>query len=565
MSLRDYLGVLARWWWVIALIAIVAGLSAYELANRKTPQYKASVTLLYEMEMDVSNPLYTGSSIDPNVTRLDVSNTIALLDNPEVVDQAKRSLVAAPKAPYSVSAVATTDTNGTNLVNGLTVSAVSTNPHLATDAANTYASAMIDFRTQSEKARIALAVKVIEGTLAGFAKNAHNSADYILLEQRLRDLQILAATGTGNFQVAAPAHVPTAPFTPHPKRDGILAIAVGLFAGICIAFLLEQLDTRIRTEDRLVGIMRQPILGRIPRLSNKALEHGVLFTVSDPAGSAAEAIRISRGNLEFTQVDGDHSSVLVTSSVQGEGKSVTVCNLAVALALAGRRIVVVDGDLRRPRVHSYFGLPNNIGVSTVASGGSKLTDALKLVSLRPGDGNGLAVAAASLADDGSQNVPKLHVLSSGPLPPNPGEMVASKRFAAIIEQLEEQFDLVIVDSPAMLVVGDAAALASNVDGMVYLVDMKLARRPMLQEAARRLGQVPCRKLGLVIIRDHERSAYYRGHYYNAYAEDGGMLVSWRSAEKREDDDHEASADKVIDELFKGVEAGKRKGKAPVDE
>ena len=536
MSLRDYLGVLARWWWLIALVTIAAGIAAYMLADRKTPQYEASATLMYEMQMDVSNPLGGAVYYDPSATELDVGSAIALLDSPEVISRATSALGAAAvaSAPYSVSGAATTGSTTNNLVNGLTISAVSTNPQLAAAAANTYTTVIIDLRKQREKARIALAERVLAGKIAGFTGGAQSSADYILLEQRLRDLQILAATVTGNFTKIAPAVVPTAPFAPRPKRSGILGIAVGLFAGIGIAFLLEQLDTSIRTEDRLVGIMRQPILARIPRVAKKSLEHDVLLTISDPAGSAAEAFRMLRSNLEFTQVDGDLSSVIVTSSVQGEGKSVTACNLAVSLALAGKRIVVVDGDLRRPRVHTYFGLSNNVGVSTVAAGRTKLTSALQSVSLRPGSGNGpAAAAAASLADDGSQVVPRLIVLPSGPLPPNPGEVVASKRFAAIINQLEEETDLVIVDSPAMLAVGDTAALAAKVDGMVYLVDMKLMRRPMLEEAARRLGQVPCRKLGLVVIRHHQPSAYYRGHYYYTYSQDGGKQVKSRFGKKRE--------------------------------
>jgi succinoglycan biosynthesis transport protein ExoP len=545
MSLRDYLGVLMRWWWLIVLITLAAGFSAYSLAHRKVPQYEASATLLYEMQMDVSNPLGGAVYIDPNATELDVGSAIAMLASPKVIDMATSRLGdAATKAGYSVSGTATTGSTDSSLVNGLMISAVSTSPQLAAAAANTYADVTIESRKVEQRARIDKAIAIVRSSLAGATQG---STDAILLGQRLRDLQIQRGTVGGSFKVVAYADAPTAPFAPRPKRSGILGIAVGLFAGIGIAFLLEQLDTSIRTEDRLVGIMRQPILGRVPRVPKKALEHGVLLTVTDPASPAAEAFRMLRSNLDFTHVDGDINSVLVTSSVQGEGKSVTACNLAVSLALAGKRIVIVDGDLRRPRVHKYFGVMNDVGVSTVASGKTKLADALQGVLLKPGNDNGpaaiaasAAAAAASLADDGSQNVPKLVVLPSGPLPPNPGEVVASKRFAAMIKDLEISTDIVIVDSPAMLAVGDTAALAGKVDGLVYLVDMKLMRRPMLQEAARRLGQVPCRKLGLVVIRHHQHAAYYRRHYYYTYVEGddtqrksrfGGMRVKARARTK----------------------------------
>jgi succinoglycan biosynthesis transport protein ExoP len=529
MSLRDYLGVLLRWWWLIALITVAAGFSAYTLANRKIPQYEASASLLYEMQMDVSNPLGGATYIDPNATELDVGTAIALLDSPQVIRRAEMVLgPMAANGAYSVSGAATTGSTDSSLVNGLTISSVSPDPKLAAAAANAYADVIIKLREERQKARIALAEKVINAKLVGFTQGARNSADYILLEQRLRDLQILQETVNGNFRKIAPAVAPTAPFAPRPKRSGILGVAVGLFAGIGIAFLLEQLDTSIRTEDRLVGIMRQPILGRIPRVPKKALEHGVLLTVTDPASSAAESFRMLRSNLDFTQVDGDLSSVLVTSSVQGEGKSVTTCNLAVSLALTGKRIVVVDGDLRRPRVHAYFGLSNDVGVSTVAAGKTKLADALRTVQLRPDDEGPAADSAAtvSVAADGSRIVPEVMVLPSGPLPPNPGEVVASERFAAIVTKLKEQADMVIVDSPAMLAVGDTAALASKVDGLVYLVDMRLMRRPLLQEAARRLGQVPCRKLGLVVIRHHQHSDYYRRHYYATDADEHAKQRPW---------------------------------------
>jgi len=538
MTLRDYAQVIVRRLWLILLIVAVATGAAFFFSSRQTKMYAATAKIMYTASLNVADPLTGQSYVDPNARAADLASVATVISSPDMQQRGAALVRTQEPAPaaFSVTAVvqsdSTTVNTGTNTV--VDINGTSSAPATAEIAANAYAKSFIEWRKEIERAQIGSALDALKTRMAEFKTAvAQQSTEYLILVQRVQDLEIRKATVTGNFSFVVPASLPAAPYAPKPLRSAILGLAVGLFAAIGLAFLLEQLDTSIRTEDRLLGIMRQPILGRIPRIAKKALEHGVLLTISAPTSAAAEAFRMLRSNLDFTQVDGDLSSVLVTSSVQGEGKSVTACNLGVSLALAGKRIVVVDGDLRRPRVHAYFGLSNETGVSTVASGRTKLTDALQAVWLRPGNDNGPA-AAASLADGGSANVPKLYVLSSGPLPPNPGEVVASKRFAAIVKQLEREADLVIVDSPAMLAVGDTAELASKVDGMVYLVDMKLMRRPMLEEAVRRLGQVPCRKLGLVVIRHSQNSAYYRRHYYYyTYGQDGGKQVKSRFGEKRE--------------------------------
>jgi len=542
MTLRDYARVVVRRLWLILLIVVVAAGAAFYFSSRQTKMYAATAKIMYTAPLNVADPLTGQSYVDPNAREADLASVATVISSPDMQQRGAALVRKQQPAPaaFSVTAAVQSDSTaantGTNMV--VDINGTSSAPATAKIAANAYATAFIEWRKEIESAQIVSALDALKTRMAEFkTAAAQQSTEYLILVQRVQDLEIRKSTVTGNFRLVVPASLPAAPFAPKPLRSAILGLAVGLFAAIGLAFLLEQLDTSVRTEERLLGIMRQPILGRIPRIAKKALEHGVLLTITEPTSAAAEAFRMLRSNLDFAQVDGDLSSVLVTSSVQGEGKSVTACNLAVSLALAGKRIVVVDGDLRRPRVHAYFGLTNETGVSTVASGRTKLADALQAVPLRPGDDNGLSaasLAAVSLTDDGAENVPKLYVLPSGPLPPNPGEVVASKRFAAIVKQLEQEADLVIVDSPAMLAVGDTAELASNVDGMVYLVDMKLVRRPMLEEAARRLGQVPCRKLGLVVIRHHQPSAYYRGHYYHyTYGQDGGKQVRSRLGKKRE--------------------------------
>ena len=214
---------------------------------------------------------------------------------------------------------------------------------------------------------------------------------------------------------------------------------------------------------------------------------------------------------------------MVTSCVQGEGKSVAVANLAVSMALAGKKVIVVDGDLRRPRQHQYFGLRNEIGVSTLITGQTNLAQSLQAVEVA-GSGPGESAADFAAWSRGTEARQHLYVLTSGPLPPNPGEIVAAKRFAATIERLQREADLVIVDSPAMLPVGDASAIASSVGGLVFLVDMHLVKRPQLVQAAAQLRRLPCRLLGTVVRSDGRaggRYGYYGAEYAYGYGESSG--------------------------------------------
>ena len=150
-------------------------------------------------------------------------------------------------------------------------------------------------------------------------------------------------------------------------RAAALGFAVGLFAGIALAFLIGQFDTRVRTYRDASEILGLPVIGRLPRLPRSALAKGGIVTLSEPGGAFAESVRMMRGNLSWSAVAGEWKSLLITSARQGEGKSLTLCNLAVALALAGNKVVVVDADLRAPRVHRYFGLANVTGLTTVVA------------------------------------------------------------------------------------------------------------------------------------------------------------------------------------------------------
>jgi len=514
-TVRDYLSVLWRRKWIILFVVVVATASAYYYSYRQVDRYSASASLIYEQQINPADPLDGGST---DVATLDrqIAATSDIMASPDMqlrIEELLKQENVNTSAGYTVT---TSSSSGSNIV---VMNADSADAGLAAAAANASATAFVDMNIERQRDQIAKASGAIEEQLANYEGAAKQSPEYLMLEQRLQDLQILSTAATGNYRVLAPASVPRAPYAPNPLRNAILAFGVSLFAAIGLVFLLEQFDTRLRRFDEAAQVLHQPILGRIPRVSRKLLRKDAIVALTHPEGQAAEAFRLLRTNLDFMRVNGDFTSLLVTSSAQGEGKSLAVANLAITMAMAGKKVVVVDADLRRPRQHKLFGIANKSGVSTVAVGKTDLVESLVPVDVAPpsdGDADGVGFStrfshyATWARGTGARS--RMYVLPSGPIPPNPGEIVASTRFGTMIDALVAQTDIVIVDSPAMLPVGDAAALASKVDGLVFIVDMHIVRRPMLAQAADQLVRFPCRSLGLLIRAQGAKNAGYSSSY-----------------------------------------------------
>ena len=305
------------------------------------------------------------------------------------------------------------------------------------------------------------------------------------------------------------------------QATAAIGLGAGLLAGIALAFVVGRFDTRVRTDVRAGEILRLHVLGHVPRLARRLSRDGPLIALTEPEGSPAEALRVLRGNLDWARTDGGWKSLLITSSGKGEGKTLTVCNLAVTLALAGRSVVVVDADLRAPQVHTVFSLPNETGLTTVVEGTIALTAALRPVDLKQTNDSG----AETPADARLVSLPSEHgamrVLTSGPLPPDPGEVIASQRLAITLKRLvNSNADLVLVDAPPILGVGDVGALAPAVDALLLVADLDKTRRPTLEKARRALAALPCRKPGVVIVGE-SRGASDSDRHESSLRENGG--------------------------------------------
>ncbi len=309
-----------------------------------------------------------------------------------------------------------------------------------------------------------------------------------LLLKSVEDLGLRQKATHDPVLVIAPA-APAVQVAPKKLNNLVYASLVGLMLGLCFALLQEFLDDRINSPEDARRIVGTPALGYVPMIEN---EEARLLSGSRSGGSVLESYRVLRSNVRFAAVDTPIHSLLVTSTVPGEGKSVTAYNLAVAMALDGRNVILVDTDLRRPTMHEKAKVSQQPGLTNVLVGHTSLEDAIKETS-----------------------IPGLRVLPAGPLPPNPAELLNSQAMKQLHKALKDQADIVIFDSPPCLATADAQVMAAETDGVLYVVQFGEAKKSAVRHAVEMLRQARTRILGVVFNKidlTAKRDAYYYGYY-----------------------------------------------------
>jgi polysaccharide biosynthesis transport protein len=315
-----------------------------------------------------------------------------------------------------------------------------------------------------------------------------NRQIYESLLQRTKETGISGEFKASTIRVVDAAEVPKSPFLPRRERDVSLAALTGLLFAVGLVFFFEYLDNRIKSPQELRATLNVPFLGMVPSVPD---QHQALITEGVPA-NFSESIRSIRTNVLFSSAEEGAHIIVVTSAGPGEGKSVVSSNLAVSLAQAGQRVLLIDADMRRPRVHEIFDLPQEPGLSNLLVGDCKPSEAVRKW----------------------KNVPGLCVLAAGMIPPNPAELLGSKRFEEYVSTLGEHFDWVLVDSPPVLAVADAAVVANGASGVVFVVGADPTSRQVEREAIHQLQSAHARVIGAVLNRvDLERNPYYYAHYY----------------------------------------------------
>ncbi|MBA3738292.1 MAG: polysaccharide biosynthesis tyrosine autokinase [Actinobacteria bacterium] len=519
-DLREYLAILRYRKWTILFITALVVASALFFSYRQTPIYESETRVLVRQ----STP---PAGVAPTFVNLDTER--ALVDSAAVASLVQEQLDL-PRSPEALlgSLEVSVETN-TEI---LAIRYSDPDPLVAQRLAQGFAQAYTTFRRQQAQeqfrsqagaiqeqiagveARIADIQGQIDGTEDPEEQNTLSAQrDSLLarlgvLQQEMENLRTLTASqGTGG-EVVQPANLPSSPASPALLRNGMLALAVGLALGIGLAFLRERLDERLRGREDLEAQIGAPVLATVPRartrLGRKRRDRDDIVTLTDPKGGSAEAYRTLRTNVQFLARTGTLRVIGIVSPAADEGKTTTAANLAVSLAHAGKRVIVVSCDLRKPRLHRCFGIPNDPGLTSVLSG-MNLMDAIQKPKLD-----------------------NLRVLASGPTPPNPAELIGSDAMERMLETLQMFADFVILDTPPLLAVSDGVSLASRCDGVLMVADARTTARGALAHAREQLEQVGAKLIGGVLNNFDPSRARYYSHYHGSY------YASYRPKDDREE-------------------------------
>lgn len=520
LTLADYVEILRRRKWVIVQAAIIAPVIAVLVAVGDPTVYRASADVLV-------NRQYLGSQLvgiqdptayqDPNRllrTQADLANVPAVARR--AAEIAKLPGITAAVFSGSTSVAVRKDADL------LSFAAVSRDAATAAAMANAFARAFTEYRRELDTAALSSAQKSLRKRLTELRRKGREDsalfANLVDKEQQLRTLELLQASNI----VVRPA-TGAAKKGPPVRRNGILGGIFGLIIGMALAFLWEALDRRVRSASELERVLKLQVLGKLPEPPRRLWRERRLVMVEEPRTGYSEVFRRLRMNFEFVNAETDAQTVMITSAVKREGKSTTIANLAVALARAGRRVVLIDLDLRQPLIASFFRLDRRWGVAEVARGRAELDDVIVPVPMphnTPRD-------PSSNGGDDEGGAALLEVVPAGlVLPSDPGEFVQSAALNTLLERLRERADIVLIDAPPLLVVGDAMALAPRVDALLTVARIGVIRRPALQELARALDVTPVPKLGLIVTGSPSEETYGYGGY--GYYEPEGA----RPAEQR---------------------------------
>jgi tyrosine-protein kinase len=522
MELRQYLTLFRKWAWLIVLVTAIAGGSAYYYSRTIPPTYRAETTVLVgQLQQNAS----------PNPTDLYAASNLAqaytlLVTQPPILE-ATANAVHWPESWQTLYFHVSATSPSSQL---LDIAVTTGDPDQAKTIANELTHQLIlqspvsQQQKQAEDQRqfVASQQAVLKSQIENGQKNLADLTDRAALEtdpnklsdlntrisalqskidtwqKNYVDLSNLLSTGPNNFlTVLASAQTPTTPFSPNIRQNVLFASLAGLILAAATILLLEYLDDRIKSADDAQRVLKLGTLGVITRIAGIHTPTDHLITVKHPRSPVAEAYRVLRTNLRFSGIENPSGALLVTSAGPGEGKTTTAGNLAVAMAQSGRKVVLVDTDLRRPFVHNLFGLSNDAGLSNLFLDDAATIDAV----MQP------------------TSVEGLRVITSGHLPPNPAEVLDSKRMTEVIEALRARSDMVIFDSPPVLAVADASILGSRCSGAILVVDTGRSRTEAVRRGADTLRQTNVKLLGVVLNKLSTGHSLGYSHYYYYYSQD----------------------------------------------
>ncbi len=512
IDIKEYIYLFWSWAWLIVLAGIVAGAAAYFISSRQTPIYETSVRLLVSNPPELSNV----DNYNTMITSYTMPNTYSemVVVSPVmqgVIDKLQLDMTA-DELKGSISVDLVTDTQI------IVLTATDTDPQRAADIANATAEVFADHvrqlhaqRYTSSKEGIAKQVEDMSAKIDETNKTlarTYSDSEKMQLETRLTEytrlysdmvmtyeqVRLAEAQTSANVVVTEPATPNDFPVSPRTSRDTLLAAVVGMLLAAGVIFAVDMLDDTIKNPEEVRKSFNIPILGVIAR---HAITDGKPVSEAEPRSPVAESFRSLRTNINFASVDSPLRKILITSPTPKDGKTTISSNLAVVLSQGEKKVVLVDADLRRPQVHQRFGMQNRFGLSDLfVQPIEKLGDALQ-----------------------PSSSPRLAIITSGSLPPNPAELLTSQRMATILDLLKGGFDTILIDTPPILTVTDAAALAQNMDGVILVAKPGTTKKAALRQSIETLRAVKANILGVVLNEVNPSSRKY-GYYYNHYYTNG---------------------------------------------
>jgi polysaccharide biosynthesis transport protein len=445
VELRDYLQILRRRWLSALIVGLAVLLAMAVVTAAMTKKYTATTRLFFAVQGTESvTDLAQGSTF----AEKQMTSYAQVATSPLVLDSVIRNLelpITATELARTVSATVPTDT----VI--IEIAATNTDPALAASIANS----------------IGVELSRVAGTLSPPQSSGSRAVKATTL---------------------ARAEVPEEPSSPSILRNLIIGLVLALVLGTSVALLRHVLDTKVRSEADVRALTDSTVLG-VVSYSDELPKHPVILR-DEPSSASSEAVRRLRTNLQFIDVARRPKSIVVTSSIPGEGKSTIVLNLAVSLADTGARVLLVDADLRRPSIAEYAGLEGAVGLTTVLIGRANVADVVQPW----GDG-------------------PLDILPAGPIPPNPSELLGSPAMVALLEQLTATYDMVLLDSPPILPVTDAAVLSNLAGGALVIVGTDRIHRAQLLDTLESLSTAGAHIFGVVINKVSRRDS--GGYGYDA--------------------------------------------------
>jgi non-specific protein-tyrosine kinase len=489
----------ARTWLPLALVAaLLAGTAGFVVSSLQQKVYESKATLIVGQALSAVNPDYSQLLVAQNLaaTYAAVAETRPILESViedlelEMTSQALADRVQVETPGDStllfISAQDPVAARAASIANAMAEQLIANSPTIQGREAEFQKSIDEDLRATQEL--IGSTQGRVDALIAIDERTPEQEAELQALEGRLASLRSTIATllsfSSGNatnlLTVVEPAVAATSPVLPRTLANTLLAAVLGLLIIVGIALVVEQLDDTIKGPDVVEEIAGVSTLGSIGRMRGQRgrREMYQLAALLYPRSRVTEAYRALRASIEFASVDAPLRTLLVTSAAPGEGKTVTAANLAVVFAQSGRKVLLVDADLRKPGVHEMFGLPNDRGLTTLLRDPSVSLDSVAHVTEQGG----------------------LRILTTGPLPPNPAELLGSNRMQAVLAILKQGADLTVLDSPPLQAVADAAILSSTADGTLLVIVAGRSRRRVVRVARETLTRAGAKVLGAVLNR-----------------------------------------------------------------